>query len=172
MRIFGRPISKWWLVLLASLLLVCFPILLIGFFAANNFAGAIVGPPAIWNRPFHPPAQEDLVGRYVEYKRNWDHAKTGPDAVLQLKSDGTMLVSNLPNDDITSTCTIAGSGTWKIPKGDQEIDLSVDSNGVPDACKSNWYAGLLEIAGHSKPYELYWELGDPDSGTGIWLKKQ
>jgi hypothetical protein len=31
---------------------------------------------------------------------------------------------------------------------------------------------LLEVAGHFKPYRLYWVLVYPDSGTGIWFKKR
>jgi hypothetical protein len=69
MRFFGRQVSKWWLLLLlpiATLGVLMLPFL---FFAGNNLAGAIIGPPAIWNRPFEAPAHADLVGRYVETKR-------------------------------------------------------------------------------------------------------
>jgi hypothetical protein len=51
MRPFGREISKWWL--LPPVLIVCSPVLLVLLFAANNYPGAIVGPPAIWDVPFH-----------------------------------------------------------------------------------------------------------------------
>ncbi len=171
MQVFGRPISKWWLILLVPVLVVGAPMLLILFFAANNLARAIIGPPAIWNRPRHTPLREDLIGRYVESERHWDRAKTGPDAVLELKSDGTMRVRALPNDSITSTCTLSGSGRWTGPDENQHLDLMVTSDNAPASCESGSYS-FLEIAGRSKPYDLYWVLGDPDSGTGVWMRKQ
>jgi hypothetical protein len=47
MRIRGKHISRWWLLLIAPALIVAFPALLMLFFMANNLAGAILGPPAI-----------------------------------------------------------------------------------------------------------------------------
>jgi hypothetical protein len=171
MRVFGRQVSKWWLLLLLPILIVGSPVLLMLFFAGNHLAGAIVGPPAIWNRPIHTPSQDELVGRYVESERHWDRPKAGPNAALELRSDGTMAVSALPNDSITSTCILSGSGTWS-PGYDQRIDLFVTSDRSPGTCESGGYSSFLDIAGRSKPYSLYWVLGDPDSGTGVWLKRQ
>jgi hypothetical protein len=169
MQVFGRKFSNWWLLVLPPILLVCSPVLLILFFAANNFAGAIVGPPAIWNRTRHSPPREDLVGRYVESERHWDQPKIGPDATLDLKSDGSMNVRALPEELGTTSCTLSGAGKWSGPDEDQKLDLNVISDGSPGSCESGSYS-FLELAGQSKPYSLYWVLGDPDSGTGIWLK--
>ncbi len=170
MRFYGRQVSKWWLFLLLPIAMLGALMLPLLFFAGNNFAGAIIGPPAIWNRPIHAPAQADLVGRYVETKRTWERDENGPKAVLELKSDGTMTVRALPDDRITSLCTLSGSGTWKADG--QVINLDFISDGTPGACESASMGGNPQIAGRSKPYELYWILGDPDSGTGIWLKRQ
>jgi hypothetical protein len=170
-RLFSRQISNWWLLLLVPVVLISLPVLLICFFAANNLIGAIIGSPAIWNRPPHSPPREDLVGRYVESERHWDRSKNGPDAALELNKDGSMRVSNLPEDVITSTCILSGSGRWSGPDEDQNIHLIVTSDGSPGACASGSWV-FLEVARRSKPYDLYWVLGDPDSGTGIWLKKQ
>lgn len=170
MRFYGRQVSKWWLFLLLPIAMLGALMLPLLFFAGNNFAGAIIGPPAIWNRPIHAPAQADLVGRYVETKRTWERDENGPKAVLELKSDGTMTVRALPDDRITSLCTLSGSGTWKADG--QVINLDFISDGTPGACESASMGGNPQITGRSKPYELYWILGDPDSGTGIWLKRQ
>lgn len=171
MRAFGRDVSKWWLLLVAALVILGVPMLLGLFFLGNNLAGAILGPPAIWNRPSHSPGRDELAGRYVETKRNWDREQKGPDAMLDLKIDGTMTVSNLPEDDIDSTCNVSGSGSWGGPDENMRIDLIVTSVAGPASCAPDTYP-LMEIAGHSKPYKLYWVLGDPDSGTGVWLKRQ
>jgi hypothetical protein len=172
MRVFGRQVSKWWLLLLLPILVVGCPILLGLFFAGNNLAGAILGPPAIWNRPIHTPSQDELVGRYVESERHSDRPKTGPDAALELRSDGTMTASALPVDlgPMTTTCILSGPGTWRAPGGDQII-LYPTSDGTPGTCESGGYS-FLEVASRSNPYTLYWVLGDPDSGDGIWLKRQ
>jgi hypothetical protein len=170
MRFFGRQVSKWWLLLLPPIVMLGVLALPLMFFAGNNLAGAIIGPPAIWNRPSQTPARADLVGRYVETKRTWDREENGIKAMLELKSDGTMTVRALPDDRITSLCTLSGSGKWKADG--QVIDLDFNSEGTPGTCESGNMGGNPQIAGRSKPYELYWILGDPDSGTGIWLKRQ
>ena len=82
-----------------------------------------------------------------------------------------MNVSALPNDSIVKTCILSGSGKWDDLGGDQEVNLYVVTDGAPGSCESGSY-GLMELVGHSKPYGLYWVLGDPDSGMGVWLKRQ
>jgi hypothetical protein len=174
MRVFGRRLSNWWLLLFIPLIVVASPLLLIAFFAANRLAGAIVGPPAIWNRTFHPPSREELVGSYVESERHWDRSEMSGHATLELDEDGSMNVNNLPYDDITSTCLLSGSGKWSGPIDGNDnviINLILTAKDAQGSCAPNSYS-FLELAGHAKPYGLYWVLGDPDSGTGIWLKKQ
>ena len=56
MRIMKRSISAWWLLFLVPVCILSLPVLLFLFFAANNLAGAIWGPPALWNRPWRSPA--------------------------------------------------------------------------------------------------------------------
>ena len=171
MQIFGKRVSKWWLLLLVSFLLLSSPLLLILFFAGNNLAGAIIGPPAIWNHPWHSPPRQDLIGRYTESERHWDRPKGGSEAVLELRSDGSMHVSSLPVDGVTSSCVLSGAGRWTGPDEDQRLDLIVATDESHSSCESGTYS-YLEVVGHSTPYGLYWVLGDPDSGTGIWFKRQ
>jgi hypothetical protein len=66
MLVGGNRISAWWLLLLIPILPIGVPSLLILFFALNNFAGVIFGPPAIWSRTWNAPPSADLVGRYVD----------------------------------------------------------------------------------------------------------
>ena len=169
MELFGKKFSNWWLLLLPAILLVCLPVLLMVFFAANNFAGAIIGPPAIWNRTRNWPSKQELAGHYVESERQWDQQKIGSDAVLDLRSDGSMRVSALPEELGTSRCTLSGSGNWSGPDQDHQLTLDLHSDGSIGSCESGSYS-YLELVGQSKPYGLYWVLGDPDSGTGIWFK--
>jgi hypothetical protein len=159
--------------LLAVLLLVLSaPLLLMGFFAANNLAGAIFGPPAIWERPTGTPAHQDIVGEYQETTRRTDDQTHETASSLTLRVDGTMVVEGLPYEIYPNTCTISGTGRWNGPGGDeQQIYLFVTSKEGPGLCASGEYAGL-EVTGHSKPYSLYWVLGDPDSGNGVRLSRR
>lgn len=171
MRIFGRQLSNWWLLLLPPTLVVTLPALLMLFFMGNNLAGAIFGPPAIWNRPRHTPARADLVGNYSESERHLDTTIGKLPATLTLNADGSMSVTNLPFEDGEDSCILSGRGTWSGPNEAQQIQLTISSVGPTGSCKSGFYPAF-ELAGHSKPYTLYWVVGDPDSGTGVWLHRR
>jgi hypothetical protein len=176
MKILGRQISNWWLLLLVVILVILSPLLLIGFFAANNLAGAIFGPPAIWNRPWESPRSRDIAGSYHETERYWQDHEHGPTARLQLSADGTMKVSMLPDSDGMNDCMFSGSGTWKLSPDDAaQIDLTIRSANNGNTCKlgDGGYGiyGGFHIVGHSSPHKLYWTLGDPDSGEGTWFQR-
>ena len=170
MRVFGKKLSNWWLLAIIPIAFVLLPVLLMGFFMANNFAGAMFGPPAVWNRPWNVPSRSDMVGSYVEYERHLDDKRASAIARLMLNADGSMSVSDLPADFGTSTCTLSGLGSWKGPD-DDGIGITITSDLKPGSCQSGFYGGL-QLADHSNPYRLYWTVGDPDSGTGVWLRKQ
>jgi len=164
MRIFGRKFSNWWLLPLIA----CCPFLLIGFFAANNLAHAIFGPPTIWQRTAHDPPLGEIAGRYTETSRSSSQQSTK--ASLNLSADGTMSVESLPVDDFTSSCILSGSGVWELE--DQSLVLHVRTHSASDSCqKDEDNAGLLYLTRQTPPYRLYWVLGDPDSGDGIWLDR-
>lgn len=168
MRAFVKRFSNWWLLALVPATLIGLPVLLMGLFMANNLAGALFGPPALWNRPWNTPARSDLQGNYVESKRHLDDDRPFTAATLALSPNGSMTVANLPADYGSLACTLSGTGTWGGPD-DDGLRLTVISDLLPSSCPSGSYAGLA-IAGHSKPYRLYWIVGDPDSGTGVWLR--
>lgn len=171
MQLFGRQLSNWWLLLIPPLLILAQPLLLMMFFMGNGLAGAIIGPPAIWNRTWHSPPRSDVVGKYLESGRHLhDQGNELPAANLTLESDGSMAVANLPLEFGETSCSLSGEGSWTGPDYDQQIGLNVTSNGAAGSCESGSYS-FLELAGHSKPYKLYWVVGDPDSGYGIWLQR-
>lgn len=168
MQAFGKKFSNWWLLALIPFVVIALPMLLMGFFMANNFASAMFGPPAIWSRPWQVPPRKDLVGGYIESERHLDASSPAASASLTLRADGSITVTNLPADFGTSTCILSGQGHWEGPD-DRGIRLDIVSDQRAGLCQSGSYAGL-ELAGHSKPYRLYWIVGDPDSGTGIWFR--
>jgi hypothetical protein len=140
------------------------------FFMGNNLAGAIFGPPAIWDRPWSTPIHEDLVGNYSESSRNLDREIGQAPATLTLGADGSMTVKNLPYEEAEAVCVLSGRGKWNGPNGSGDVWLNVNSDGLTGSCGSDSYS-FIELAGHSKPYTLYWVVGDPDSGTGVWLRR-
>lgn len=169
MRILGPSISAWWLLLLVPLCVVSLPVLVILFFAANNFASAILGPPALWNRPWNSPARAALIGRYSESERRWSEMSSPP-AALELRSDGSASAWNLPSEVALRTCVISGAGSWSGPNQEGQIRIDFPKSVTTGACQvaETGYASLA-LAGHSQPYSLYLVIGDPDSGTGIWF---
>ena len=171
MQAFGKRISNWWLLALVPLAVGALPALLMGYFMANNLAGALFGPPAIWNRTWHNPPRQDVVGSYLESERHLDDTAPSSAASLILEANGLMTVASLPIDFGQITCTLSGTGSWRGPDENQQIDLTVVSDKNPGSCESGSY-GSLELAGHSKPYRLYWTVGDPDSGPGVWFRKR
>jgi hypothetical protein len=171
-RIFGKQISAWWMLLAIPIFILGAPVLLMGFFAANNLAGAILGPPAIWERPSSTPPHQDIVGEYQEIARQTEDQTHGNAASLALRADGTMVVDGLPYEFYPKTCTISGTKRWSGPDGDdQRIYLVVTSKEGRGVCASGQYPGL-EVTGRSKPYGLYWVIGDPDSGTDVRLSRK
>ena len=171
MRVFGQHFSSWWLLLLLPIGLFGLPSLVGLFFAANLFAGAILGPLAIWEIPWTTPARSELVGRYIESERHLDREAPGPAATVELHQDGTMRVDALPDDLQPGFCTLTGIGTWIAPSSDTELLLHVAAaEKGPHRCESSTYP--IEVTGHWAPHGLYRVAGDPDSGTGIRFRRQ
>jgi hypothetical protein len=169
MRIRGRSFS----ILLAVVLLpIGVPLLLFSLFAVNDLAGVIFGPPAIWNRPWQAPAREDLVGAYTESERRSDHSGPHRKAQLELKADGTMVVSDLPSDDAEgTTCVLTGTGRWEGPDTERRVNLILVTDRASSCVFATGAYSGFELAGHKKPYSLYWILGDPDTRTGVWFTR-
>jgi hypothetical protein len=69
----------------------------------------------------------------------------GVGAALDLKSDGSMSVRDLPEELRTTSCTLSGAGKWSGPDEDQKLDLNVISDGSPGSCESGSYS-FLELA--------------------------
>jgi hypothetical protein len=143
MQSFGKRISNWWLLALVPVAVVALPVLLMGFFMANNLAGALFGPPAIWNRTWHNPPRQNIVGSYSESERHLDDTSPSSAASLTLEANGSMAVANLPTDFGQITCTLSGAGSWSGPGVHQEIDLTVVSDRRPGSCESGSYASLI-----------------------------
>jgi hypothetical protein len=176
MKILRWRLSNWWLLALVLIAIISVPLLLFGLIIGGHIVGGIVGPPAIWNRPLAQPSRTEIVGSYHEVERHWQDGLTGPPATMRFNEDGTMTLANLPQSDGIKNCMLSASGAWRIAAdGDSEIDLTVLKTEGSTTCKLEGLpygiSGILSIAGHWPPHSLYWVLGDPDSGEGIWFKR-
>jgi hypothetical protein len=84
-----------------------------------------------------------------------------------------MTIDNFPDSDGELNCVMSESGRWKID--DSEVDLIFEKYDSSSTCKIEGLPygimGALSVAGHSKPYRLYRTLGDPDTGEGVWLRR-
>ncbi len=173
MRIFGKERSSRWVVLGSVLLVLASvaisPLMRMAFFLSNNLAGVVLGPPAIWNRPRQMPSVEDLAGNYIETSRNLDRSFSERNASLELHRDGTMRVSDLPYEQMNQQlCQVSGLGSWSKSFDGDHLDLRLTSTFGEGQCPEGDYSGFA-IAGHIKPYSLYWIVSDSNSGTGVWL---
>jgi len=176
MKILRWRFSNWWLSVIIPIGIILVPVFFFGLIVASHLAGAVLGPPAIWNRPLTTPSRSEIAGSYHEVKRVWQDGISGPHATLRLKDDGTMTVTNLPKSDGIESCMLSASGTWGMSLDDVSgIDLTVLKTDSSTTCKLEGLpygiSGAFNIAGHRKPYSLYWILGDPDSGEGIWFNR-
>jgi hypothetical protein len=119
----------------------------------------------------------DVAGSYHETERRWQAGSPSVRATLQLNNDGTMTMNNVPDSaDGQTICLLTGSGRWSISGDDDAgIDLFLEKYDSSATCKIGalpyGIGGVLSVAGHAKPYSLYWILGDPDSGEGLWLRR-
>jgi hypothetical protein len=123
-RIRGKSFSNWWLLALIPVLAVSLLLLPFLLFAGNGLAGVILGPPAIWNRPWQPPPRQDIVGSYIESERRWDKTIQHAKAQLELRADGTMIVNDLPSDFGDKTCILTGTGRWDGPDTERRVNLT------------------------------------------------
>jgi len=188
MRIFKRQISNWWLVPVALLAIASIPLLLMLFFVGNNFVGAIIGPPFVLNITQHQPSNDVLAGTYKEVSRNlrsaYDNSNSVPQgsASILLEADGTGAVVNLPfEDDDFKLCVLSGIVSWNAEK-DTAVGVKINFTVISDrpvyqgarACKSSNSGSFsfAELTGQSNPYGIYWDVGDPDSGTGLEFLQQ
>jgi hypothetical protein len=92
-------------------------------------------------------------------------------AQLELRTDGTMVVNDLPSDRGGTTCVLTGTGKWEGPDTERRVNFMLAPGGASSCVFSAGAYSGFELAGHKKPYSLYWTLGDPDSGTGVWLTR-
>ena len=106
----------------------CIPCLTHGVFHGKQSRCALLGPPAIWSRPWEVPPRSELVGNYTEFKRQLDNNTPPASASLTLQPDGSMIVANLPADFGTASCILSGKGAGAVPMKTEFVSRSFPRN--------------------------------------------
>jgi hypothetical protein len=181
MQVFGRRHPRWLVVSAVALCVLALPFILIFGMGLSHAIGSMIGPPSIWARTRDLPANAALAGTYRVEKNTVD--KSGSEytndrgrssrAELVLAEDGTMSAHDLPVEStFTRLCFLSGHGTWASTKLQEAgITLYVVSDNSADACADGGY-GFAELMGQHFPYTIYWDVGDPDSGAGLELRRR
>ena len=125
-----------------------------------------------------------MVGTYKVLKLRLPSSATlsGEDAQIILRTDGTAMLSSVPEFDELGqrfVCTLSGSATWKLDDKiiDQEGWSVAFQNYQPVTTPSarecdlrNSMIGFLVLSRHA-PYRLYQIVGDRDSETGVEFQR-
>jgi hypothetical protein len=132
----------------------------------------------------HPPNVSELTGTYslsAESKTFLAKRKgyaSIPDSVIELRSDHTILIRDLPdcaNDGFGEGQGrfLTGDGTWRLEKErfvGYGLALDVRKGG---SLKEGIYCGpWIQIRHKSPPHELEITVGDPDSGESLKYKQK
>lgn len=146
--------------------------------ATSAFAGCQYDPHAHLLTTTEP-AREDVVGVYVVDRFELPPELTGKSAevVVEFRSDGTFLATNVPPRELDTPkpdffeSLLHGTGNWEI-----------DKMGTLDpGARPIWGVYLRDPAGkmlparftgQKAPYGMIFQLGDPDSGYAILMKKK
>jgi hypothetical protein len=129
------------------------------------------------------PAIQDLVGVYrltdasQDFLRTTKHYKAIVSSEIELKSDSTVSIRNLPDCAVdgfgdSGGRFLSGDGRWRIKHDPTaaSIDLVIDPGG---SLKDGGYLGSwMKIRRRWPPHVLQITVGDPDSGQSIEYERQ
>ena len=124
------------------------------------------------------PNRDDIVGTYVTDRLDMPPGLTRTvDITVELHADGTFTATNVPpwklddpKDDFFSTL-LSGTGRWELATMGQLDPGAHPLWGVYLRDGANRMAPA-HLTGTEAPYGLIFELGDPDEGYAILLKRK
>ncbi len=177
-----RGKRKWfWLALAIPVVIVSLPFLVICIFVGSRLLSMLIGPVNIWNSTKKPPSPQALAGFYQvardQYFRDQaSHLFISETSGLRLEPDHRIGVIDLPAfDDFGKPldCHFNGTGTWSLyaeSTGTQlNVYLAKPQSARPGnlrSCTAQHFA-LIELLGHSAPFTLWYNIGDPDNNDGL-----
>jgi hypothetical protein len=178
--------NPWLLMPSAVIAAICLlPFLLFGMLIGSRILMIVAGPVNIWNTTWRTPPVADLAGHYSLSEGNLA-ARIPPGAVVSRRSgfrlhrDHRAEITDLPDFDGSgerARCNYNGTGTWSTyESGGVQIILNIDRP-LPSTVTHQLSCGpaslgLFHLLGHSPPYRIWYNIGDPDNGMGLLYSRQ
>ena len=177
-----RGKRKWvWLAFALPAAFVSIPLLFFVMVTGTRLLSSLIGPVNIWNSTREPPSPQALAGFYQvtrdkHFREQEPNLFLSEGSGLRLASDHSVDVIDLPAFDGFGkplNCHYDGTGTWSLYEGGTDIQLNLNitkprnerSGSLPSCGKENF--GLIELLGHSAPFTLWYDIGDPDEEQGL-----
>jgi hypothetical protein len=175
--------KRWLLLLLIPVAIVAVPVLLFGMLIGTRLLSMVAGPVNIFNTPGHAPSAAEIAG-YYRLSKDVNRAPRGgilsERAGFSLGSDHRLEMTEMPAFDgfgESLNCDYNGTGSWSSSSdGDVQLYLSIETStpsrpGKQTSCGATGSGGF-EVLGHSRPYRIWYWIGDPDSEQGLTYELQ
>jgi hypothetical protein len=145
-------------------------------FLGNGALSLVAGPVNTWNTPWRAPGATEIAGYYRISKEN-NRAPEGtvlPEhAAITLGADHRLEIIDVPAFDGLGArldCNYGGAGKWDFRGTNLFLSIDTVSPARPEdrpVCDPTSLSGVFEVLGHSRPYRLWYYIGDPDSWQGL-----
>lgn len=160
--------------------IIAIPVLLIGMLIGTRVLSMVAGPVSLWNITWHTPPLTEIAGYYrLSGKGVRGRLPSGivvsERSGFRLGADHEVEVVDLPAFDgfgKPSNCRYNGTGKWNsFEDTGTTLDLNITVStpaptGNLPSCPPT-HLGLFELLGHSPPYRIWYNIGDPDDERGL-----
>jgi|SRR5579859_15944 len=183
--------KRKWLPLLLTIAVVAMiavgvPLLLFGMMIGTRLLSLVAGPVNIWNTTQHLPPISDFAGYYRLSDRSWKNSKelgapVSKNSGFRLSADHRVEVFDLPDFGTSGEpnyCSYNGTGDWSWYESGDEVTLSLNIKMTAPAPPGNRPSCgsanlmLFNVLGHSPPYRVWYDIGDPDNDQGLTYVRQ
>jgi hypothetical protein len=150
-----------------------------GMMIGSRLLSIIAGPVNVWNTTWKTPPIAEITGYYsLSGVRIADRTPLPHHSGFRLAADHRAEVTNLPAFDgfgHISNCSYNGTGKWHLWDGGEvrlEIDLQESTASANSSSCAPVSLNLFHLLGHSPPYRIWYNVGDPDEEQGLTYVQQ
>jgi hypothetical protein len=170
------------LLLLIPAAIVAIAVILVAVMGSRALA-LVAGPVNIFNAPWHAPSATEIAGYYrlsKETNRPPEGNKLPRNAGIRLGKDHVLEITDVPSfGDFGAQpkCNYNGTGKWGFGGEGVKLYLNIDAStrsqpGDLPSCAPAGLYGVFDVLGHSRPYRIWYWIGDPDSEQGLTFELQ